>query len=217
MKKFIDFFDPSVVTVPIHIIGCGALGSTTAIMLARCGITDIHLWDFDTVEEHNIANQQYVWSDVDELKTVALTKHYKAITPRAQVVQHGAWDDDTLRGIVILALDHIDTRKRILNYHYHKQTISAMLDIRMRLKDATHHAADWSNDRQKVSLKESMNFTHEEAMANTPVSACNMTLSIMPTVQTVCSVTVANLINYFKGQPLSPLVLVNPFDFIMEG
>lgn len=217
MKKFIDFFDPNVVTVPIHIIGCGALGSTTAIMLARCGIQDIHLWDFDKVEEHNIANQQFVWSDIESPKTTALAKHYKDIAPRAKIVTHGAWDDDTLRGVVILCLDHIDTRKRILKHHIHKDTIVAMLDIRMRLKDATHHAADWTNDRHKRSLKESMNFTHEEAMANTPVSACNMTLSIMPTVQTVCSVAVANLINYFNGGKLSPLVLVNPFDFIMEG
>ena len=217
MKKFQEFFDPTKVTVPIHIIGCGALGSTTAIMLARCGISDIHLWDFDTVEEHNIANQQYVWSDVDELKVVALTKHYKDIAPRAQVTAHGAWDDDTLRGIVFLCLDHIDTRKRILKHHWNKSTIDAMLDIRMRLKDATHHAAAWDHQRQKDSLKESMNFTHEEARANTPVSACNMPLSIMPTVQTVCSVAVANMVNYFNKGKLSPLVLVNPFDFIMEG
>ena len=216
MNKFREFFDPSTVTWPIHIIGCGALGSTTAIMLARCGIQDIHLWDYDIVEEHNIANQQFIWSDIEELKTTALSKHYKDIAPRAKVTLHGAWDEDTLRGTVFLGLDNIEVRQRILKHHWNKITINAMLDIRMRLEDAQHFAADWDNERHKNALKESMNFTHEEAMVNTPVSACNMTLSIMPTVQTICSIAVANFINYTKGKGLEPLVMVNPFARIID-
>ena len=49
LNKSRDFFDPSKIKMPVHIIGCGAIGSHLAETLARLGVTDIHLWDTDTV------------------------------------------------------------------------------------------------------------------------------------------------------------------------
>jgi tRNA A37 threonylcarbamoyladenosine dehydratase len=51
ISKHAGFFDPlTMIKSDIHIIGCGAVGSTVAEMLTRMGITELHLYDFDDVE-----------------------------------------------------------------------------------------------------------------------------------------------------------------------
>ena len=57
LLKSKDYFSPNKVNGKVHIIGCGSVGSTIAELIARTGIKDICLYDFDTVSPHNIANQ----------------------------------------------------------------------------------------------------------------------------------------------------------------
>lgn len=45
-------------------IGCGSVGSNIAQTLARCGVTNMTLWDFDDVETKNIVNQDYFEDDI---------------------------------------------------------------------------------------------------------------------------------------------------------
>lgn len=217
MKKHIDFFDPTKVTVPVHIIGCGALGSTVAVLLARCSIQEIHLWDFDKVETHNIANQQFFVGNIGQLKTDALGAQLKAIHPRIKVIKHGGWEDDVIRGHVFLCLDNIDTRRSIVEYHMTKQTIDSMIDLRMSLKFGQTFGAVWHKVKDREILLKSMNFSHEEAVANQPVSACNMALSIMPTVQVTCSIAVANWINYINGSELNRYIMADTFRMMIDS
>lgn len=42
-----------------HVLGCGAIGSSAAIQLVRMGAADVHLYDFDKVEDQNIGVSQY--------------------------------------------------------------------------------------------------------------------------------------------------------------
>ena len=60
LVKSQDYFSPLLVKKRCHIIGCGSVGSTIAELLARLGITNISLYDFDTVSSHNLANQIYL-------------------------------------------------------------------------------------------------------------------------------------------------------------
>ena len=61
ISKHMDFYNPIIdFKDQIHIIGCGAIGSTLAEMLTRMGFQELHLWDFDIVTEHNIANQSFL-------------------------------------------------------------------------------------------------------------------------------------------------------------
>ena len=59
LAKSYDFFKPEFCRERIHIIGCGSVGSTLAELLARFGLTNFALYDFDTVEPHNLANQMF--------------------------------------------------------------------------------------------------------------------------------------------------------------
>ena len=211
IEKFIDFIDPSKVKAPIHIIGCGAIGSTLGVMMARCGMTNINLWDFDTVESHNLANQQFIFSDITTLKTIALSKHMADISPQIKIHRHGKWDMDVLTGYIFLAVDNIELRHKIVTAHLYTEDVLAVFDFRMRLTDAQHYAADWCEPINRTNLLKTMDFSQAEADEQTPVSACNMTLSIMPTVQAVVAHGLANFINLINKEHLQRLVMVNPF------
>ena len=81
LNKSREFFDPELLDAPIHIIGCGAVGSTIAENLARLGIKELNLWDFDDVEEHNIANQMFFQHQVNKPNTEAVESICKLINP----------------------------------------------------------------------------------------------------------------------------------------
>ena len=93
LVKSYDFFKPETCGDRIHIIGCGAVGSTVAENLVRFGLTNITLYDFDTVEAHNIANQMFRTIDIGKPKTQALaeilTEINPAMEPKMPIVAEG--------------------------------------------------------------------------------------------------------------------------------
>jgi len=214
IEKFAGFFDPSIVKDKVHIIGCGAIGSTLAIQLTRCGLTDITLWDFDIVSPHNLANQQYWNAQIGLPKTTALSDLMKAINPHIKIDVKEGYIDEQLSGYIFMAVDNIDVRKQIVKSNMYNQSVKAVFDFRMRLKDAQHYGANWNIKEDKDNLLKTMDFTQEEADAATPVNACGMTMSIIPTVETVVAVGVGNFINYLHDPAtLRKFIMVNPFDY----
>lgn len=53
----LDIANPKDFKLPVSILGCGAAGSAIAIGLAKMGISDLSLVDYDSFEAHNVANQ----------------------------------------------------------------------------------------------------------------------------------------------------------------
>ena len=68
----------------------------------------------------------------------------------------------------------------------------ACFDIRTGLYDAQIYAADWAVVAEIKNLLRTMNFSHEEAQAETPVSACGDTLGVADTVRLATTVCVMN-------------------------
>ena len=62
-----------------HIFGCGAIGSSTAMQLARMGATNFCLYDMDKVEDVNIGVSQYIIDDIGKPKVQALKDHLNSI------------------------------------------------------------------------------------------------------------------------------------------
>lgn len=220
LSKSYDFFQPEKNKDRIHIIGCGSVGSTIAENLARAGVTKFTLWDFDTVEPKNIANQMFIQADVGSPKVDALTRILCDINPdvkeEIKVMPEG-WNGQKLSGYVFLCVDNIDLRREIVEKHFDNIFVKAMFDVRTRLTDAQHYAADWSDHRQKKNFLASMNFSHEEAKAETPVSACNVELSVCPTVRIICALAAANFMNFWNGKPLKNLVLNDAFGMTLDA
>ncbi|MBR6384622.1 MAG: sulfur carrier protein ThiS adenylyltransferase ThiF [Ruminococcus sp.] len=65
----------------VVVCGLGGLGSNIAVSLARAGIGNIHLIDFDRVDVSNLNRQQYFVSQLGEYKSDALLNNLKNISP----------------------------------------------------------------------------------------------------------------------------------------
>lgn len=216
LSKSYEFFKPDMLESRVHIIGCGAIGSTVAENLVRFGITKITLYDFDKVEAHNIANQMFRHTDIGKLKIDALAEYLTEINPECaadlKLVKDG-WTGQRLAGYVFLCVDNIDLRREIATACKENTFVKGMFDFRMRLTDAQHYAADWSDQKMVETFIKSMAFSHDEAKEATPVSACNITLSVVPTVREVVALGVSNFINFVKGGPLKKMILIDAFAF----
>ena len=65
----------------VAIVGLGGLGSNVALWLARLGVGQLLLYDFDKVELSNLNRQYYFLEDVGQYKATALLRHIKAVNP----------------------------------------------------------------------------------------------------------------------------------------
>jgi sulfur carrier protein ThiS adenylyltransferase len=65
----------------VAIAGLGGLGSNIAVMLARIGVGQLLLVDFDIVEPSNLNRQSYYISHLGLPKTIALKKQLEEINP----------------------------------------------------------------------------------------------------------------------------------------
>ena len=96
--------------------GLGQIGSHVAEQLARMGIQQLTLWDFDVVNAHNIPNQLYSHTDIGMLKVDALEKHLLEINPDIQIKKKARWDASmSLNGFIFMCVDKIDIRQQIVD------------------------------------------------------------------------------------------------------
>lgn len=219
LSKSYDFFQPEKDDARIHIVGCGSVGSTIAENLARCGVTKMTLWDFDKVEAHNIANQMFRQQDVGKLKVDALKDILMDINPDtkdAVETQPEGWQGKLMNGYVFLCVDNIELRREIVEKHMNSPYVKAMFDVRTLLTGAQHYAAAWDDFKMKQSFLESMQFSHEEAAAETPVSACGVTLGVVTTVRLISALCVNNYIRFVKGDGIWKFVQIDGFTGLLD-
>ena len=72
----------------VAICGLGGLGSNIAISLARAGIGELILIDFDQVDITNLHRQQYKASQIGRYKTDALAENLQEIAPYVKLTTH---------------------------------------------------------------------------------------------------------------------------------
>ena len=124
-----------------HILGCGAIGSSAAIQLARMGAENFALYDGDHVEAANIGVSQYNMDDIGKNKVDCLYKHIVSITGNKNNVNrfHGFFPENNTyepmsekSDIVILGFDNMSSRlNAVTNITNHKNKPFAIIDGRM--------------------------------------------------------------------------------------
>jgi len=214
LSKSYEYFQPEKDNSRLHIVGCGSVGSTLAENLARCGLTNFTLWDFDKVEQHNIVNQMFRRQDVGRLKVDALRDILVEINDEcADTIQTKpeGWQGKMLSGYVFLCVDNIELRRKIVEQHMNSAFVKVMYDFRTGLESAQHYAAVWDDPRAREDFLNSMAFSHDEAKSETPVSACGVTLGLCPTVRVICAYGAANHINYINGKGVKKMVSADIF------
>lgn len=209
-SKVLEYFDASEVKAPIHIVGCGAIGSHVAEQLTRMGCENIHLWDFDTVDAHNITNQMFIQGDIGLPKIQAVAAMLYDINPSVKIVLNPkGWQGEVLNGFIFLCVDNIDLRREIVKKNQYNPNCIAFFDFRMRLTDAQHYMAVRTNTLQMKKLLDSMDFTHDEAKDATPKSACNVELSVVYTVKCITALGISNFVKLILKQPTKDMILVD--------
>jgi len=100
----------------ITIIGVGAIGSFTALTLAKMGIKHMTIYEFDRVTPHNIPNQFYKVNHVGKLKTSSLVEIINEFA-ECEVEIKGAFKQRTkITGDIVISLvDSMEVRKMIFN------------------------------------------------------------------------------------------------------
>ena len=120
-----------------HILGCGAIGSSAALQIARTGGTNFILYDFDKVEEPNVGVSQYDMNDIGEFKTTALKSklldlnssvNVTTVDQRASTIMYMDMKD-----IIILGFDNMESRLEIVDSILQNQYTNPYLVIDGRM------------------------------------------------------------------------------------
>lgn len=69
----------------VSILGCGGLGSNIAMSLARAGLGQIYIYDYDNVEYSNLNRQNYDLDDIGKSKVIQTKKKIEETIPYTKV------------------------------------------------------------------------------------------------------------------------------------
>ncbi|MDR2522221.1 MAG: ThiF family adenylyltransferase [Synergistaceae bacterium] len=72
----------------VTLVGCGSLGSTMSMALARAGVGAMHLFDYDTLSPANIARHQGDLRDLGRCKASVVREHIQRVNPTLNVSVH---------------------------------------------------------------------------------------------------------------------------------
>jgi molybdopterin/thiamine biosynthesis adenylyltransferase len=118
LTRQLDLIPVAVLQEPITIIGAGAIGSFSALMLAKMGFDNITVYDYDTVDVVNMNSQFYRFSDIGKLKAVALRDLVHDFTKVTLTIKPERYIGGVFPGIVISAVDSMGARRLIWEQHY---------------------------------------------------------------------------------------------------
>jgi len=210
----LDVFDPDKFNEEIHILGAGAAGSWTAYLLAKLGVRKLHVWDFDTVVEHNCPNQIFGRGEVGMLKIEALKDRLwrdcacEVVTHKVAIADPDSEEGKRLleidpeiemvtpklKGIVFLAMDSMSARwfawENCIKLNPY---VKLMVEIRLAAEFGQVHVVN------PLHLKDINGFEatlckNDEAEE----SACTNRM-IATTVAAICSIAAHKVVKFASG------------------
>ena len=187
--------------LPIHIIGAGALGSWVAFILLKMGFNNVHVFDFDEVEEHNVPNQLYREKDIGKKKHDAMWYIYNEFfedgdnnrleTHNKKVNKVTA---EELKGIVFCCVDSMKARKNIYEGCYKNGKATMFIEGRIGLFGAYIYTLDADNETRLDDYEKTL-YNDEEA----EVSACGISQTALPAAINCASLMVMSMISWYRG------------------
>lgn len=172
---------------PITIIGAGAVGSFTALSLAKMGFTNIKVFDFDKIDVENMNCQFYRFKDIGSQKVNALQDLVKEFTGVEIDAQDRPYETGTFKGIVISAVDSMKIRKLIWDNHKELGIgTKLVIDPRMGAESALIYAMNpW--DSKDIESYEKALYSDENAVEEDCTAKATMYTACMLAGQ-VCKV-----------------------------
>lgn len=159
----LDLVAPETLDTPIHLIGCGGIGSFTALVLSKMGVQQLHLYDPDAIEEHNLPNQLFRLRDVGRFKIEALQEILTEFAQPPVEVQPVEVEARRMTGVVISGVDSMRARKAIwLRSIRYRAGVLRYLDARMGAEVARIYAVN-PTDPGDIRFYEKTLYDDEEA------------------------------------------------------
>ena len=207
----LEIFNPETFNKPVHLLGVGASGSWLALMLAKLGVKDIHVWDFDEVENHNICAQAFTKSQVGEFKVDAVQIMCESMSD-INITTHNerVTGETVLSGIIFVLTDTMHSRKDIWERACKfKPNIDLVIETRMSL------------DMCRIYNVNPMDMDECEAYEKTfcsddvaEVSACGTSKSVVTSAVTTASVAVRQFLNWNNQADLPNEII---YDFLFNN
>jgi len=151
-KRHQSIFNPKLFDLPVHIVGCGGMGSHLAAALVRMGVgrrhSPISLYDFDSYEPHNLTNQFITTANVGKPKVQGLATQLRRIEPNVRLTLHETEVDltDTFDGVVFLCLDNMQARGEIFEWSLeNNEHVACVIETRMDAEVGISHCLDPNN------------------------------------------------------------------------
>jgi molybdopterin-synthase adenylyltransferase len=192
---------------PIMIVGAGGIGSFTTLTLAKMGFDNLIVYDFDTIEEHNLPNQFYRHKDVGRPKVEALCDIVEEFTGVTIQYFDGKWvasDLNLYRPIVLIsAVDNMMTRKEMWDGWTAMKDGCWFVDGRMGADQAEVYVIP-SGDLKAFRLYN----THLWLDADTAPLPCT-SKATMYNVLTIASLIANNVRLALMGEPVRPAVIID--------
>lgn len=135
-SRQLDLFRPDQALSPVTVIGAGGIGSPTVLLLAKMGVPRVEVFDFDTVEEHNLPSQLYRLEDIGKTKVSAIAEIVRVFASAEIEARAERYEDQPLEGVVVCAVDSMDARLRIWEQVKLNPNIDLYVDARMGANDA---------------------------------------------------------------------------------
>jgi len=215
----------------VSVIGVGAVGSNIAMLLAqmgygRPGCGELHLYDFDIVEEHNLPNQAFLlehvgMKKVDAMKDLIEKKMGFSVNAHDRKVTEDMADDPSIRRshYVFMAVDSMAARKSILkSFLEFNITTRLMIESRMGATDGMVFAIN-PQDYNECQVWSDKWYTDEESVAG----GCGTSASVGVTTTFLAAYNVSTMMHHFRAtdiQHINPTIRnelhleLNPFNLI---
>lgn len=164
LLRQLDIIPMEALEIPITVIGAGAVGSHVVKALAQMGFEDITVFDDDVVSEENLNAQGYPIAAIGKAKTQALCEIVEEYTSERIICAPIRYAAGVLPGIVISAVDNMESRRLIWENHAGKAlgTI-AVIDPRMGAETALLYVMDPMSPLDQTSYEKTLH-TDEESV-----------------------------------------------------
>jgi molybdopterin/thiamine biosynthesis adenylyltransferase len=210
ISRHSDAFSPAwLANSRIDVVGVGATGSRIVLSLAKLGLENIHVWDFDVVESHNIANQMYRLGDIGRVKVEALQDIVLEATGTKVTIHPEKVDGSQKLGdIVFLLVDSMQARKEIWQKAIcNKIRVKLMIETRMGTDSGRVYTILPADPDAIAKYEENL---YEDVEAE--VSACGTSMSVGPTAEMISALAVWQMIRWAaiqhgKQDTLNPEIL----------
>jgi molybdopterin/thiamine biosynthesis adenylyltransferase len=192
----LEIFNPEVFNKPVHLIGVGATGSWIAIMLAKLGVKEIHCWDFDILENHNLCNQGFRTHQIGMQKVEAVFDMCANMS-EIEVITHNekVTGATPLTGIVFILTDTMHSRKDIWEGACKfKGSIDLVIETRMGLDMCRIYNVNPTDMDECLAYEKT--FCSDDIAE---VSACGTSKSVVTSAVTTASMATRQMLNYLNG------------------